>query len=150
MAGAATADPTLRSVVHLSVIPNPDATDVKHPYLLEMYPRRYGDTLLFFDGSVPGGKKASTSKPREVLWMAYNVPANFQIELTPKPKTTAIFNPPYPVLDNKTTSAHLKPQAGPDKDELDVRWSYNATLRNLNDNSISDQIDPEVIIKNDP
>jgi len=134
------------TAIHLAVIPNP-VMDPQRPYLLEIYPRRYGDTLVYFERN-HGGKPPSKCKPREVLWLAYDIPQGYCIRITPKPGSTTALSAPAdltPVHDSEKT----RPTDGPGPVDLDLRWAYKAELIDSQGN-VSDTVDPEVIIKNDP
>jgi len=116
-------------------------------YSLAHYPRRKGDTKIFY---TPQGQSGNSGKPREVKWIPCNLGPGQQLFIVEKADSPGQghFGPAAPVQPGQShrmsgPALHGPPTGGPDE-----TWSYEVILRV--GNTFAARLDPDVVISPDP
>lgn len=111
---------------------------------LSHYPRRDNDVIAYYKDH----NQSNPEKPEQIRWVVRDMAANQHLEVRAKNPGTGIFGGDLFVIAagyNSITSG--APLIQPGKGQ-DLNWPYSVHL--MENGREVDQIDPMVIIKNDP
>ena len=128
------------TVVHLSVI------RAGSGFELRVFPKRSGDTMVFHSESEELG---APEKPRQVRWLVTGLGEGQTVRISARvPESDMLPQDTYEITypHNSVLSGEAVMHPGPGRD---LTWGYTVSLLDAK-RRVLDQIDPVVIIKNDP
>jgi len=116
---------------------------------LHVYPQRGTDTLIYYVSpeNRRGGNHAP-AKPWETRWVVDGLKEGQRIVIAPKAPGEDVLESEYVIVwpDNSVRSG--EPTRSPGGKPLELHWKYNIFL--YQDTKLLDQLDPEVVVKDDP
>lgn len=119
----------------------------KHKYEIHVFPKRHGDTTVYYDSSNHHG--FSPERPRKVVWLAHGLKKGMRIVIKVKDEkkdSKLLDQTKYEIVYPERVAVGMAKDEG--------TWQYSVILYEKDGNGghavVVGRLDPEVVVKPDP